>query len=60
MQILDDDFEGRISAEQQLSAQELFRTDDSESTPYEVSEETDNDLAARLLSQIDWRAAASI
>ena len=53
-QILDDDLEGRISAEQQLSAEELFKTDDTSGVRYETSEETDDDVAAALLSQIDW------
>ena len=53
-QLLDADLEGRIRAEQQLSAEELFKTDDTTNVEYEAREETDNEVAARLLSQIDW------
>lgn len=52
-QILDDDLELRISAEQQLSAEELFKTDDTSGVNYEALENTDDDVAAALLSQID-------
>jgi len=53
-QILDDDLEGRIKTEQQLSAEELFKVDDAPGVNYEAREETDDEIAAALLSQIDW------
>ena len=53
-QILDADLEGRISVEQQLAAEELFKTDDTPGARCEVSEDIDDDVAAALPSQIDW------
>jgi len=53
-QLLDDDIEGRISAEQQLPPEELFKADAPATVDYEAREATDDDIAAALLAQVDW------
>ena len=55
LQILDDDLAGRISAEQRLPPEELFKTDDQPGIMYEARDTSPGDATARdLLSQIDW------
>ena len=54
-QILDADLQGRIKAEQHLTAEELFNTDAPFGINYEKTEkEVTDEIATSLLSQIDW------
>lgn len=53
-QILDKNLDARISAEQQLSSEELFKTDPGDTVTYEAGKAADDQTARELLSQIDW------